>query len=119
MKKFEVGKTYIELFIGDHNLYTEWKVIKRTACTITVTDGDHTKTCRINKEITEMNDAESAKVYNSGSLVASRKLKSFDELECRWANIITTHEINHFMRVDGATKPDIYNGKRVIGFLQY
>lgn len=58
MKKFEVGKSYTHGWIGDSNLFTTWKVIKRTAQTITITDGRETKTCRIIKALSEMNNTE-------------------------------------------------------------
>ena len=58
MRTFEIGATYKALYKGDHTLYDLWTVIKRTANTITVTDGKTTKTCKIIKELSEMNGAE-------------------------------------------------------------
>ena len=36
MNIFEIGKTYTTRCFGDHNLTEEWKVIARTAKTMTV-----------------------------------------------------------------------------------
>lgn len=58
MRKFETGKSYTHGWIGDADLFTTWKVIKRTAQTITITTGKETKTCRIIKALSEMNGAE-------------------------------------------------------------
>lgn len=58
MTKFEVGKSYTHGWIGDADLFTTWKVIKRTAQTITITTGKETKTCRIIKALSERNNAE-------------------------------------------------------------
>lgn len=58
MTKFEVGKSYTHGWIGDSNLFTTWTVTKRTAQTITITDGRKTKTCRIIKALSEMENAE-------------------------------------------------------------
>ena len=68
MKKFEVGQSYTHGWIGDSNLFTTWKVIKRTAQTITITDGKKTKTCRIIKQISEWNDAESVYPFGQYSM---------------------------------------------------
>ena len=59
MKKFEVGKTYTHGWIGDANLFSSWTVTKRTAQTITISNGKETKTCRIIKVISEYRNAES------------------------------------------------------------
>ena len=64
MNKFEIGKTYTHGWIGDSNLHTSWTVIKRTAQTITITDGRETKTCKIIKQLSEYRNAES--VYPCG-----------------------------------------------------
>ena len=58
MKVFEIGKTYTHGWIGDSELFTTWKVIKRTEQTITITDGRETKTCKVNKYLTEIENAE-------------------------------------------------------------
>lgn len=64
MKKFEVGKSYTHGYIGDHDLFTTWTVLKRTAQTVTITDGKVTKTKKIIKGLSEMRNAES--VYPDG-----------------------------------------------------
>lgn len=64
MRKFETGKTYTHGWAGDSNLFTSWTVIKRTAQTVTITDGKETKTCKIIKAISEYRGAES--VYPTG-----------------------------------------------------
>ena len=61
MKTFEIGTTYKAGYKGDHTLFDLWTVIKRTANTITVTDGNTTKTCKIIKELSEMYGAEHAR----------------------------------------------------------
>jgi len=64
MRTFEVGKEYTHGWIGDSALFTTWKVLKRTAQTITITDGRETKTCKIIKQVSEYRNAES--VYPEG-----------------------------------------------------
>ena len=64
MRRFEEGKKYTHGWIGDSSLFTTWEVIKRTAQTIKITDGKKTKTCRIIKQISEWENAES--VYPEG-----------------------------------------------------
>ncbi len=58
MKKFEIGKTYSMRSACDHNCTWAYTVLKRTAQTITITDGDKAKTCRINKVATEYSGVE-------------------------------------------------------------
>lgn len=64
MKTFEIGKTYTMHSICDHNCIWSYTVTKRTAQTITITDGKQTKTCRISKRTSEYRAAES--VYPLG-----------------------------------------------------
>lgn len=59
MKKFEIGKTYSMRSVCDHNCTWTYTVTKRTAATVTITDGKETKTCRINKGLSEYRGAES------------------------------------------------------------
>lgn len=59
MKAFEVGKQYTHGFIGDSELFVTWTVVKRTAQTVTITDGRETKTCKINAKVSEYRNAES------------------------------------------------------------
>ena len=44
--QFQVGKRYNLTFIGDSDLHVCYEVTKRTEKTVTVTDGQETKTCR-------------------------------------------------------------------------
>lgn len=68
MNKFEIGKTYTHGWIGDSNLFTSWKVIKRTAQTVTITDGKETKTCKIIKGLSEIRNAESVYPFGKYSM---------------------------------------------------
>lgn len=58
MKKFEIGKTYTMRSIGDHDCVWTYTVVKRTAKTITISDGTETKTCRVNAQVSEDRNAE-------------------------------------------------------------
>ena len=58
MKKFEIGKEYLMSSPCDHNCIWSFTVIARTAQTITITDGKQTKKCRISKQYSEYNKAE-------------------------------------------------------------
>lgn len=53
MKQFEVGKEYNVRSICNHDCIWTYKVIKRTAKTVTLDNGEEIKTCRINKETSE------------------------------------------------------------------
>lgn len=64
MKKFEIGQKYTHGYAGDSNLFNTWEVIARTAQTITIECDGEIKKCRINKLISEYNNAES--VYPLG-----------------------------------------------------
>ena len=59
IKAFEIGKTYRMRSIGDHDCAWTYTVVKRTAKTVTITDGDEVKTCRINQQDSELHGAES------------------------------------------------------------
>lgn len=59
MKAFEIGKTYTCFSICDQGCTWSYKVIARTAQTITVTDGREKKTLRIIKKLSEWNNTES------------------------------------------------------------
>ena len=59
MKKFEIGKTYSMNSACMHDCVWTYTVTARTAQTVTLTDGNETIRCRINKEITEYRGAES------------------------------------------------------------
>ncbi len=58
MKKFEIGKEYSMSSPCDHNCIWTYTVTSRTAQTITITDGKQTKKCRISKQYSEWNKAE-------------------------------------------------------------
>lgn len=58
MTKFEIGKKYSMSSPCDHNCIWTYTVIARTAQTITLSDGEKTKKCRINKMYSEYNKAE-------------------------------------------------------------
>lgn len=60
MSKFEIGKFYSMRSACDHNCVWTYKVIDRTACTVTLLDVDTNKTrkCRISKLYTEWNKSE-------------------------------------------------------------
>lgn len=58
MKKFEAGKTYSMRSICNHDAVWTYTVTKRTAQTVTITDGKETKTCRISKVATQYRDVE-------------------------------------------------------------
>lgn len=59
MKKFETGKTYSMRSACMHDCIWSYTVTKRTAQTVTITDGKETKTCRISKRTSEHRKAES------------------------------------------------------------
>lgn len=58
MKQFEVGKSYSMRSICDHECVWTYTVIARTAQTITITDGEEVKRCRVVKKISEWSDQE-------------------------------------------------------------
>lgn len=58
MKQFEIGKTYTMRSIGDRDCVWTYTVVKRTAKTITISDGKETKTCRVNVQVSEDRNAE-------------------------------------------------------------
>ncbi len=58
MKQFEIGKTYTMASPCDRNCVWTYTVTKRTAKTITISDGTETKTCRVNVQVSEDRNAE-------------------------------------------------------------
>lgn len=58
IKEFIVGNSYSMKSPCMHDCVWTYTVVKRTACTITITDGKETKTCRISKGHTAMRKAE-------------------------------------------------------------
>lgn len=71
MKTFETGKTYSMRSICDHNCIWTYTVTKRTAQTITITDGEETKTCRISKRYSEYRGAETVYPFGQYSMAPS------------------------------------------------
>ena len=68
MKKFEIGKEYTHGWIGDSDLHTTWKVIARTAQTITIQEGDIIRRCRVNKYLTELEGSETIYPFGQYSM---------------------------------------------------
>lgn len=58
MKTFKIGTTYTCTSACDHNCKWSYTVIKRTAKTVTVTDGREVLNLRISKKISEYTGAE-------------------------------------------------------------
>lgn len=58
MKQFEIGKTYTMTSPCDRNCVWTYTVTKRTAKTVTISDGTETKTCRVNVQVSEDRNAE-------------------------------------------------------------
>ena len=58
MKKFEIGQTYTMCSPCMHDCVWSYTITKRTAQTVTITDGKETKTCRISKKVSEWRNAE-------------------------------------------------------------
>lgn len=60
MSKFEIGKNYSMRSACDHNCIWTYKVVDRTACTVTLLDVDTNKVkkCRISKLYSEWNKSE-------------------------------------------------------------
>ena len=68
MKKFEIGKTYKMRSICNHEAVWTYKVIDRTASTITITDGDEIKKCRIVKKLSEYRNTETVRPLGNYSM---------------------------------------------------
>ena len=58
MKQFEIGQTYTMRSPCMSDCTWSYTVTKRTAQTITITDGKEVKRCRISKPYSEHRDAE-------------------------------------------------------------
>ena len=71
MKKFEIGTSYSMRSICDHNCIWTYTVTARTAQTITLSDGKETIKCRINKQISEWNKAETVHPLGRYSMAPS------------------------------------------------
>lgn len=61
IQKFEINKVYSMRSICDYDCIWTYKVVKRTASTISIKDmhSKEVKTCRVNKKVSEWNGAES------------------------------------------------------------
>ena len=68
MKTFEKGKTYLARSVFDNETAWEFTVIDRTAKTITITDGETVKRCRLDKKATETLNIEAARPLGNYSL---------------------------------------------------
>lgn len=68
MIKFEVGKEYTHGWIGDSELETTWKVIRRTAKTVTIQHCKEVKTCRVIQKLSEWEGAECLHPYGQYSM---------------------------------------------------
>lgn len=64
MKTFKIGETYTVRSICNHECIWSYKVIARTAQTVTITDGDEVKRCRISKKTSNYLNAEA--IYPEG-----------------------------------------------------
>ena len=53
MKKFEIGKSYSTRSICNHECVWTYKVLKRTACTVTMEKNGEVFTSRISKKVSE------------------------------------------------------------------
>lgn len=68
MKQFEVGKRYSMTSVCDHNCVWTYTVIRRTANTVTITDGRETMTRRIVKGLSEYRGAETVRPLGNYSM---------------------------------------------------
>lgn len=68
MKKFEIGKTYTMASPCDRNCVWTYTVTKRTAKTITISDGYELQTCRVNEHESESRKAETVFPFGRSSL---------------------------------------------------
>jgi len=58
MRKFEIGKEYSMRSICNQECVWTYTVIARTAQTITISNGEEVKKCRVVKKISEYRNAE-------------------------------------------------------------
>lgn len=68
MKKFEAGKSYIMTSILDHQFSKVYTVIKRTAQTVTISDGETVSRCRIDQKGAERFGYEFVYPYGKHSM---------------------------------------------------
>ena len=69
MKKFEVGKIYKITSVVNHECVWSFKILKRTEKTVTIEESfEGVKTCRISKNISEYNNAETIYPFGKYSM---------------------------------------------------
>ena len=68
MKVFEIGKEYNVRSVCDHECVWTFKVIERTAKTVTISEGGEIKKCRINAKLSEYRKAETVLPFGSYSM---------------------------------------------------
>ena len=78
MKQFETGRTYTMRSICNQDACWTYTVTKRTAQTITITDGKETKTCRVSKAATQHRNVET--IYPLGQYSMAPSLSADHEL---------------------------------------
>lgn len=88
MMQFEIGKTYTMRSICDHDCVWEYTVTKRTAQTVTITDGKNTQTCRISKRVSEYRGAET--IYPLGQYSMSPSLTADNERIAKVPAVVVT-----------------------------
>lgn len=68
MKKFEIGKIYTVGSICNSQCVWRFTVISRTAQTITFTDGEEIRKCKINKMLSEHRGSETVLPFGKYSM---------------------------------------------------
>lgn len=68
MKKFEIGKAYTMRSACNHECVWTYTVTARTAQTVTFTDGNEIKRCRICKGVSEYRGAETIYPFGQYSM---------------------------------------------------
>ena len=105
MKTFEIGKTYITKSPCDHNCTWTFTVVKRTACTVTITDGEKTKSCRIIKGLSEENGAEA--IFPLGQYSMAPILRADSAVEEVEGENGETAETDNVIAFPATTKEDV------------
>lgn len=115
MKQFEIGKTYTMASPCDRNCVWAYTVTKRTAKTITISDGTETKTCRVNTQISEDRNAETIFPVGRYSMCPTLSADKEEMPEVQEpaeeakveAKIITFHRGNVMKEFDGLLRSEI------------
>ena len=68
MNKFEVGKKYSVGSICNSDCVWTFEVISRTACTVTLFDGNETIKCRIIEKLSEYRNSETVRPFGNYSM---------------------------------------------------